>query len=244
MGCWFYLAIDALFDGEWVEIIRMFGSSRCGGFPLARAMWSLVEVQGVGGTYGSEYKYAKQYPVLWKDDSGLEPEPEDKPEETDERPEDQKNETDEEPEITDTIAVDDFPCAHYSREVCGPEEDPYPQRTYLFLMPEWMDLARYAYPYKDKLYEFYPSDHSTGKEGKWSILPNILKKQREIRQGKLTRMVTIALSPCLNECLCKHIVEYALPVATDVRFNLWDDEGQAEGMRKGGIRPSGDCVIM
>jgi hypothetical protein len=154
MGCWFYLAIDALFDGEWVEIIRMFDSSRCGGFPLARAMWSMVEVQGVGGTYGSEYKYAKQYSVLWKDVSGLEPEPADQPKETDERPEDQKNGTDEEPEdqqnetdeepgITDTIAVDDFPCAHYSREevkvlatYCGPEEDPYPQRTCLFLMPE------------------------------------------------------------------------------------------------------------
>jgi hypothetical protein len=134
---------------------------------------------------------------MWKDDSGLEPERED-----------QQNKTDEEPEITDTIAVADFPCAHYSREevkvlatYCGPEEDPYLQRTYLFLMSEWMYWARYAYPYTDKLYELYASDHSTEKKGKWNILANILKKQREIRQGKLTRMVTIAWSLCLNELL-------------------------------------------
>jgi hypothetical protein len=283
MGCWFDLAIEALFDGKWVVIVKMGDGTSSGGYPLTDAMWSLLKFHGIRGAYGIEFPYEHNPPVLWRDTTVVESEStvaeKDKAAdpETDHDSDSSQNQgggsdnddSEEDRSPRPRVSSDPWEVAYYSSEHvsllaerCGPtlsrvnrSARTYQQKEYLGLMPAWMDLARYAYPYEEKdpvfcgcVAEFYDL-LGTGDKQNLEKVPNILKKQREIRQGKLTRMVTIALGPCLKEDICKHIAEYALPVATDVRLFWGDAESYANDMRKGAEAPPctgdkcPDCVI-
>lgn len=278
MGCGFELAIEALFDGKWVVIVRMYDGTCTGGYPLADAIWSLVLKHQIRGEYGLKFPYDRHPPVLWREQktavkktSKTEGTAKDANEgggADNSNPNDQNGTQDDEEddEASDEEETKEarWLSAYYSREhvaligrYCGPtlsKMDPtsrtYEQRDYFRAMPQWMDLARYAYPYEKKS-EWYSNGELTDYYGEYiNVIPTILKKQREIRQGKLTRMVTIALNPCLSEELCKHIAEYALPCATDVRLSWADQESYANDIRKGAAPPphTGEplpaCTIM
>jgi hypothetical protein len=211
MGCWFDLAIEALFDGKWVVIVKMGDGTSSGGYPLTDAMWSLLKFHGIRGAYGIEFPYEHNPPVLWRDttvvvnkSAAAEKDEEDDSDSCQNQGDGSDNDDSEEDRgPRSRVSSDPWEVAYYSGEQvsllserCGPtlsrvnrSARTYQQKEYLGLMPAWMDLARYAYPYEEKepiysgcVQEFYDL-LGTGDKQNLEKVPNILKKQREIRQA-------------------------------------------------------------
>jgi hypothetical protein len=177
MGCWFDLAIEALFDGKWVVIVKMGDGTSSGGYPLTDAMWSLLKFHGIRGAYGIEFPYEHNPPVLWRDttvvaskssvagkDEEADPETGDDSDSSQNQGGGSDNDDSEEARSPrPRVSSDPWEVAYYSSEHvsllaerCGPTVSrvnrsarTYQQKEYLGLMPAWMDLARYAYPYEE-----------------------------------------------------------------------------------------------
>jgi hypothetical protein len=246
MGCGFDLAIEALFDGRWVAVVKMFDKTCTGGYPLADAMWSLLKYEGIRGTYGIEYPDGYIPSVLWREKSttpndGISAAAKDSADSSVHNQNEVQAGQEGNVEQNDSDEDDQWETAYYSCDhvrllanYCGPTlsktdlmSRTFAQKDYLRQLPAWMQLARYAYPYRapgggysgGAVYDFYDNTGSGSNEN-LSTIPNILKKQREIRQGKLNRVVTIALGPRLKADICQRIALYALPLATDVRLAM------------------------
>ena len=239
MGCDFDIIIQALHGTQWVSVITFYIKTRCGGYPLADAVWKLADKDGIRGTYGNNYRVSEVVGLeallpsnleLWKVEQV-----ETKHEKSIQK-ESNEGESEMEEEYSPTYlfySLDNFLQIIQYLDVSEVERGYEKYKDDLSNIPTWVEAAKSALPITGTQYDWERE----------SVDGLLLKSHNELKTEYTAFLQNIFRSTRLNENLIDHIAEYAVPYASDVRIAWNDDEGHTELIERGEAKPPNRCCI-